>query len=161
MSDLRGMAEELLTLGAVRDAVNAEYRRRHAALQAKYEELGLERQRIVLPDDTDFGMVVLAAGSVYVEIVDREAMLEWLEEHRPGEILETKQYDIRPAYWRVLVDAAKKAGVGVDPETGQRLDWIRVTVGERTLRATPTHDAKQMVKQLLNAQQLKLELEPD
>ena len=159
MPDIRQMAEELLTLGAVRDAINTEYKRRHAALQAQYEELGLERQRIMLPDGTDFGMAVLAAAPVTVEIADREAMLEWLDKYRPSELVETKVYDIRLSYWRVLADAARKSGVGVDPWTGERLDWIRVTTGERTLRATPTYDAKQMVKRLLNTKQLRLELE--
>lgn len=161
MSDLRQMAEELLTLGAVRDAVQAEYKKRHAALQEKYEELGLERQRITLPDGTDFGMAVLAAAPVTVEIIDREAMLEWLDKYRPSELVETRVYDIRLSFWRLLEQYARKAGVGVDPDTGMRLDWIRVSVGGRTLRATPTREAKQMVRELLNKQQLKFELESE
>lgn len=158
MSDLRRMAEELLTLGAVRDAVNAEYKRRHAALQDEYRQLGLERQRVTLPDGTDFGMAVLAAGSVSVLITDHDAMVDWLETKHPGELVTRTVYEIRPAYWKVLVEAAKAAGVGVDPETGERLDWIEVQVGDQTLRATPTADAKRMVRELITGTGLRLEL---
>jgi hypothetical protein len=143
-SNLRRMAEELLTLGAVRDAVDAEYKARRATLQAEYEELGLERQRITTADDMEFGVVVLANGSVVVEVVDHDAMIDWLESNRP-DMIKTR-HDIDPTYWRVLAEAARSAGAGVDPATGQRLDWIRVSVGAKSLRATPTRDAKQAVK---------------
>lgn len=155
------MAEEVLTLGAVRDAVQQEYRRRHDALQAEYEALGLERQRIVTTDGMDFGSVVYTTGSVTVEITDTEAMIDYMSHEHPDELVTKTVYSINAAYWRLLANAAKKAGVGVDPHTGQVLDWIKVSISDRNLRATPTRAAKTQVRDLLNNSGLRLELEAD
>lgn len=156
MADLRRMAEELLTLGAVRDAIDAEYRARRAALQAEYEDLGLERQRIKA-GDVEFGTVVLANGQVIIEVVDHDAMIDWLESNNP-DMIKTRQ-DIDPTYWRLLAEAARSAGVGVDPATGQRLDWIRVSVNDPSLRATPTREAKELIKDAIRNTGLRLALE--
>lgn len=156
-SNLRRLAEELLTLSAVRDAIEAEYRVRRAALQSEYEESGLERQRIVT-DDLEFGTVVLASGTVTVEITDREAMMDWLESYRPDMII-TRQ-DIDPTFWRLIVEVSRSAGVGVDPE-GTVLPWVRVSVGPRALRATPTRDAKDAVKAVIQNTGIRFALEAD
>lgn len=155
-SDLRRLAEELLTLGAVRDAIDAEYRSRRAALQAEYEELGLERQRIVTDNKLEFGTVVLANGTLTVEITDRDAMMDWLKSHRPDMIV-TRQ-DIDPTFWRLIVEVSRSAGVGVDPE-GTVLDWVRVSTGPRSLRATPTRDAKEMIKDAIQNTGIQFALE--
>lgn len=154
-SDLRRLAEELLTLGAVRDAIEAEYKARRATLQELYEELGLERQRI-MTSEVEFGTVVLANGTLTVEITDRDAMMDWLESHRPDMIV-TRQ-DIDPTFWRLIVEVSRSAGVGVDPE-GTVLDWVRVSTGPRSLRATPTRDAKEMIKDAIQNTGIQFALE--
>ena len=160
MTDLRHMAEELLTLGAVRDAISAEYKRRHAALQAEYQKLGLERQRIFANDGSEFGVVVVANGSVSVSITDRDAMEDWLLHEHPSEAIERTTYEINPPFWRLIEEASRKAGYGVDP-AGNRLDWIRVQVGDKTMRATPTHDAKRAVRELIRDTGVRFELEAE
>lgn len=156
MNNLRQQAEELLILGAIRATINAEYGRRLGQLHAEYDELGLERQKIA-SHDGDVGSIVLAAAAVDVEVNNHAAMVEWLQERHPGEI--SIRPTIQPAYLRRLVDIAKKTGVAVDPETGEVIEWLTVTVRERTLRATPTSDAKRRVKDLISRAGLNLELE--
>lgn len=151
------MAEELLTLGAIRHTIDAEYRQRREALQAQYEELGLERQRISTNDDTEFGVIVLSHETATVDIIDRKAMMQWLMLRRPDMIVE----DIDPSYWKLLVEVARKNGVGVDPATGEYLPWIRVIPGSTTLRATPTREAKAAIRETIQENGVRFALEAE
>ncbi len=161
MTDLRRMAEELLTLGAVRDAIENEYKRRHAALQAEYEKNGVTGQRIVAKDGSDFGKVSVPADSVVVEIMDRDAMEDWLLHVHRSEAIERTTYDINPPFWRLVEEASRKAGYGIDPSTKERLDWIRVRVVKGTMRATATTTAKAAVRQLIRDTGVRFELEAE
>lgn len=156
-ADLRAMAQELLTLAAIRHTINAEYARRQAALRREYENSGIKAQHLEDLENIGIGDIVLTAAPVSVEIGDRDAMLEWLETEHPEEVV--TEPTIRPRYLRVLIDAARKAGVGVDPTTGARIDWLTVTVGDPTLRATATPEAKARVRELITRAGLHLELE--
>jgi hypothetical protein len=156
-SDLRRMAEELLTLSAIRNTIETEYRRRREALQEVYEELGLERQRIVTNADMEFGTVVLATETTVVDVCDRDAMMAWLEDKRPDMIITRR--DIDPSYWKLLTDTARSCGIGADPATGEYLPWIRVTPGNRNLRATPTREAKEAVRETIKNSGIKFALE--
>lgn len=161
MTDLRHMAEELLTLGAVRDAILTEYKRRHAALLAEYHKLGLERQRVYTNDGTEFGVVVMADGAVTVEVTDRDAMEDWLLHDHPSEAIERTVYDVNPAFWRRVEEESRRAGHGIDPTNGAYLPWIRVRVGDKTMRATPTREAKRAVRELIRDAGVRFELEAE
>lgn len=159
--DLRKSAEDLLALGAYKALVAAEYDRQHKALELEYAKLGLRGQDIDLPDGTRFGGISVTRPKASVSINNHTAMLEWLEAEHPTELIEKATYDIRPAYWKVLVACAEDAGVGVDPDTGEVLRWITVHVGEPSMRVTSTVAAKDMVRRLVEADNFRLELTGD
>ncbi len=158
--DLRKLAEDLLALGAYKTLVAEEYTRKHEELEKAYLHAGIRGQDILLPDGRKLGTVGKTDGRVSVIINDHEKMLEWLEANHPTEIVTrtVTSYDINPAYWSVLERAAKAARAGVDTDTGERLDWITVLVGEPTVRATPSSTTRDLVRQLIKERSFPLEL---
>lgn len=159
MSELRTRAEQLLALGAYKAWIEEEYRRLHAELGDDYQDLGIRDQVIKLPDGLRLGRITVGEPTVLVEVVDQDAMLDWLSHKWPGEMVEETIYSMRESFWRVVKAACEKAGEGVDPRDGEKLPFIRVTPRPGSVRVTSSSDAKQRVKEIVKRNGLRLELE--
>ncbi len=122
------------------------------ALRAQVtEDFGVrhvEKVGAYLPDGTKIGSVTYRNGAKTARITDQRAALEWCLKEHPEQIMQA----IRPAFLDMLLDVAKKEGQvgghGVDPSTGQELDWIEVTQGSPVVTVTTTPEGKARMAQL-------------
>jgi phage host-nuclease inhibitor protein Gam len=157
-SELKRLAEEMLAFAAYRDVVNREYAARHKRLEDAYRDAGIERQRILMSDGREMGVIVVRKGSTTVTVNDPDAAIEWCEANAPTEVFTRTKVEIREAFLAHLADEARKAGVGVWPPTGERLDWLTVTTGEPTVSATATREAKEIMRDMVDLTTIRLEL---
>jgi hypothetical protein len=74
----------------------------------------------LLPDGTKVGKVYRGGGNSLPVITDPEKFLAWVQEHRPGEVVPS----VRESYQKALLEAIKKAGAPVDPETGEAVPGV-------------------------------------
>lgn len=159
MTELRTRAEQLLALGAYKAWIDDEYKRLHADLGEDYQDLGIRDQVLKLPDGLRLGRITVGEPTVLVEVVDEDAMLDWLGHKWPDEMVEETRYSMRSSFWRVIQQASEKAGEGVDPRDGEKLPWIRVTTRPGVVRVSSSSDAKQRVKEIVRRNGLQLELD--
>lgn len=147
--DPKILAQEALTLKAIEHAVAGELAQRRAALAERYEALGIKSQEITDVNGDNFGSIVLPKARVSAFIVNEDNFLDWLERKHPEHLMKVTKFVAAPAYVKLLLDAAKKAGIGVDPDDGEALPFIAISVGERSITVTPTRDAREAVAKLL------------
>lgn len=100
-----------------------------------------ERSGARMPDGTKIGAITYSEGRRTAKVTDEAAALAWCERVHPSEVQTIKI--IRPAYLKMLLDLAKAddapAGAhGVDPETGEELDFIEVQQGNPYISVTST-----------------------
>jgi hypothetical protein len=116
--------------------------RLRAAVAAQMKADHDERKGAVLPDGTKIGAVSYRKGAKSARITDDAAALRWCLKNHPEQIMQS----IRPAYLAMLLDAAKVDGAvgdkGVDPHTGEVLDFIEVTEGAPGVTITSTPEGK-------------------
>ena len=158
MSSLRDRARQLLALGAYKAFVTAEYDKLRDELDTEYREMGIRGQDIKFDDGAKMGVISVGEESTVASIADEDAMLDWLAHKHPSEMMEQTLYTIRDSYRKVLLDASRAAGHGVDPEDGELLPWIRVETKAGVLRVSSSTDAKRRVRELIDRRGL-LELE--
>lgn len=125
------------SLGAQASALRAEV---HRQMIRDHDE----RKAAVLPDGTKIGAVSIRKGSTSARITDEAAALRWAIDKHPEQIMQA----IRPAFVTLLLDAAKKAGVGLDPSTGEVLDFIEVSTGNGGITITTTPEGKDRMAQI-------------
>jgi len=112
------------------------------ALRVKVtEDMGVRRVERVgayLPDGTKLASVGYSGGRTTAKVTDPEAALKWCLKQYPDEIVKA----INPAFLKALTDYAKKVGnvgePGVDPRTGEVLDFIEVVQGSPYVTVTTT-----------------------
>jgi hypothetical protein len=102
-----------------------------------------ERVGAKMPDGTKIGAITYSEGRRTAKVTDEAAALAWCERVHPSEVQTIKI--IRPAYLKMLLDIAKAddapAGAhGVDPETGEELDFIEVQQGAPFISVTSTKE---------------------
>lgn len=154
MSTIRDRAQQLLALGAYKAWVTAEYDRLRDELDAEYRDTGIRGQVITLPDGVKLGAISVSDDTTVASITDEDAMLDWLSHKHPTEMVEQTIYTMRDAYRKMLLDASRKAGHGVDPDDGELLEWIKVETKRGTLRVTSSADAKRKVESMWGSLQL-------
>lgn len=159
MTDLRAKAELLIGLAAYKSMVEGEYKRLHAELQGDYESLGIRGQDIEMADGTRMGGISLNKGTWTATVADEEALLDWVSHERPTEIETIQVHRVRPAFLKKLLDQAVKEGVGIDTETGEVLEFIRVSQSNPRMVVTSTREAKVRMKELIERGALPFELE--
>lgn len=103
-----------------------------AKVTADMGALRTEKVGAYLPDGVKLASVSRSDGRRSGKVTDEDAALAWCLKVHPEQV-QTVQV-IRPAYLKMLCDLAKaddaKAGaLGVDPETGEELPFIRVEQG--------------------------------
>lgn len=114
------------------------------ALRAKVTgDLGARRVEKVgayLPDGTKMASVGYSAGRRTARVTDSAAALRWCEDRYPNAIVKA----ISPAFLKGLLDHATKTGQpgepGVDPHTGEMLDFIQVFRGNPYVTVTTTEE---------------------
>ncbi len=147
LTDLESLSQEVLALSTLRNAIVKEYEEKRDALDAIFSKMGFGQQTVKDKNGNVFGNITRPSLTTKVEIDKPYVMLDWLKKRKPGEIIQRPW--INPGYWKILEDASRRAGVGIDPETNEVLDWIKVTTVENTIRPTATREAKNAVAKLL------------
>lgn len=108
----------------------------------------VERVGAYLPDGTKMASVGYSGGRKTAKVIDSEAALKWCIERYPDEIVKA----INPAFLKVLLDVAKAKGEvgepGVDPHTGEMLDFIQVVQGNPFVSVTTTNEGVERMGEL-------------
>lgn len=88
------------------------------------------------------GAVTYAKGFTTARVTDPGALLHWVKQNRPGEIVES----VRGSYLSAILTAAKKNGVAAD-EHGEVIPGIEIFAGEPVVKVVPekTPEADQAV----------------
>lgn len=88
-----------------------------------------------LPDGTVIGQVSRTRASVSAKVVDEAALLAWVVEHRPDEVVQS----VRSSYVKVLQAQARSHGRPFDVETGEVIPGIEMVEGSSsyTVKADP------------------------
>lgn len=115
-----------------------------AALRTRVtEDMGtrrVERVGAYLPDGTKMAAVGYRAGAKTAKVTDPAAALRWCLDRYPDEIVKA----INPAFLTALLDVAKVGGAvgepGVDPRTGEILNFIEVVQGPPGVTVTTTKE---------------------
>lgn len=110
-----------------------------------------ERVGAKLPDGTKLGAISYSEGRRTAKVTDEANALAWCQRVHPSEVQTVTI--IRPAYLKMLLDLAKAdnapAGAhGVDPETGEELDFIEVMQGAPYISVTATTEGKERMSEL-------------
>lgn len=113
-----------------------------------------------LGDGTRIGKVMVTETPVTVDVVDQEALINWILEHRPDEIVPA----IRPAYMDSLRDQVKKHGHAFDPESKEIIPGLALGSGTPSYKPVPTNEGRALVRaklgELIAAGQLELPAAP-
>lgn len=133
MSDVAGKAVEL-----VASNVLTGHLREHAAKLK--DELAAElpvgvRWPAVLGSGVHVGTVTFKQGNTTAGVVDERALLAWVRENRPDEIIE----QVRPSYLAAVLDQAKRRGAAVTGD-GEVIPGIAVRQGDPYLSVLPTKE---------------------
>ncbi len=150
-------AARLLALRVLSDWIKAEDRRLREETVA---ELVVGERVPGLVDDTDpetlLGFVQLTKGREAATVTDGPALLAWVEEHCPGEVVTTRT--VRPAFVTALLASVKRDGGWVDPATHEVLDvdGIAVTVASPTLTVKATAEADALVADAIATRRIPL-----
>lgn len=145
MSEIKELARVAMASKVLADAAKAEGETARAELAERMASDGLERVRVLGDDSADYGTVVLAAGRRVAAVTDEETFVKWVNSRYPGEVV----LAVRPAFRRRLLDAATRAGIAVDTETGEVIPGVDITAGEPYLTARPSTEAKDRMRAAL------------
>lgn len=114
-----------------------------AALRARVtEDMGarhVERVGAYLPDGTKLASVGYTPGRTTAKVTDPEAALKWCLDRYPDEIVKA----INPAFLKGILDVSKTGQVGdpgVDPRTGELLNFVQVMQGDPFVTVTTTDE---------------------
>jgi hypothetical protein len=93
--------------------------------------------------DELLGLVTLANGRRSTKVDDPGALLAWVKDAYPTEVVTSEQ--IRPAFLKLLLDRAKDTGEPVDPHTGEVIPGVSFTAGDPYPLIRLTADADALV----------------
>lgn len=147
----------LLALRVLSDWVKAEDRRLRDEVCAELV-VGERVPGLLDPADKEtlLGFVQLTKGRESASVTDPAALLAWVEEHCPGEVVTTKA--VRPAFVQALLASVKADGGWVHPATSELLevDGVEVRTAAPTLTVKPTAEADALVSEALASRRLAL-----
>ena len=92
--------------------------------------------------------IVRSSGRTTAGVASESKAVAWAQASYPTEVETITR--VRPAFLSALLEAAKKAGVGVDPRTGELLDWITVAEGDPYLSVTTSEEAQQQMRHVID-----------
>ena len=138
MTDLHALTLQALGIRVIRDRVaEADERNRQALREAMQvgDRKTAQLPRGFTPDTLDYipvGAVTYAKGITSARVVDPGALLHWVKQNRPGEIVES----VRGSYLSAVLTAAKRAGLAVD-EHGEVIPGIEIFQGDPIVKVVP------------------------
>jgi hypothetical protein len=107
-----------------------------------------ERVGAYLPGGEKIGTVGVVSGSKKAVVTDEAKALRWVLSTYPGAVIQS----ISPSFLKSLLDHAAKSGMpgepGVDPETGELLDFIEVRQGDPHVSVSTTKEGVARMTQL-------------
>ena len=95
-----------------------------------------ERVRAQLPDGTVIGAVTISKAAEIASVTDERALLEWVKQNAPTEIVES----VNPAFVEVLKRQAKAHGFAHTPD-GEIIPGVELRTGAASYRPTVDKDA--------------------
>lgn len=134
-------AEKLTAIETYLKTLTAMAKTLRATVTADMGTRRVERVGAYLPDGEKMGAVGYSTGRKSVKVTDEAAALAWCQNRYPGEVVAVEM--IRPAFLKKLLDTAKALPVdsaGVDPATGELLDFIQVSQGDPFVTVTTTDE---------------------
>lgn len=119
-----------------------------AAVTADLGARRVERVGAYLPDGEKLGAVGYNAGRKSAKVTDSAAALRWCLERYPDAVVQA----VNPTFIKALTDYAAQVGEvgepGVDPKTGEVLDFIAVQQGNPFVTVTTTKEGVARMTQL-------------
>lgn len=150
-------ATRLLALRVLKDWIALEDRKLRDEMCAELV-VGERYSGLLDPADKEtlLGFVQLTKARESATVTDQAALLAWVEEHCPGEVVTTKA--VRPAFVTALLASVKADGGWIDADTSELLEvaGVEVRVGSPTLTVKPTAEADGLVADALAARSLRL-----
>lgn len=152
------MATRLLAIAVVKGRIAEEERRLRVALTAGLVT-GAREAGVIDPADpegTALGFVTKKKGATSARVTDPAALLGWAREFAPSEVVNVPT--VRPAFVTRLLDAVKKDGGWVDPETSELIDvdGVQVVTGDPGLMVKASDEADRLVSEALAGHRLAL-----
>lgn len=141
-TDPRDLAFRVTVLAELADRIAIEL---HAA-RAELNDAMVTGDRITVPSgDVTLASVTKAKGRVTARVSDPDALLEWVRQHHPDEVVTVPT--IRPATLARILAVSRAAG---EPCFGDTLDIPGVTVGigDPSVSLRPTDDASTEIGRL-------------
>jgi hypothetical protein len=133
-------AEKLTALGAYAKALKPMEEALRAATLDDMRRNRAERVGAYMPDGEKIGAVGYNPGNKKASVTDSAAALAWCLAKYPDAIVQA----VNPTFLKNLTDYAAKVGEvgepGVDPRTGEVLDFITVERGAAFVTVTPTKE---------------------
>ena len=141
MKDRVTVAAQLMLIAAMKGKIaQAEQQLRQDAAELMIHVGTVEP--VVLPSSGEtVGKVRKDAGANRVSL-NVDAVTAWARKKYPSVVKRRVVWELHPVWFRRMQDASRKAGVGVDPDTGEVLpdNLYAVTAGEPHITVVPTKD---------------------
>ncbi len=108
------------------------------------------------PEGTVIGTVRLDRGNTEARVTDPAALLAFVEDRFPGEIVTTRS--VRPAFLDRLLASVKAHDGWVDPETSEVIPvpGVKVSTNSPKLQPNLADDAERLITEALAARRLAL-----
>lgn len=132
-------AEKLVAVETYLKALAPAAKTLRAAVTAELGTRRVERVGAYLPDGEKMGAVGYSAGRKTAKVTDQAAALKWCLDRYPDEIVKA----INPAFLKGILDVSKTGQVGdpgVDPRTGELLNFVQVMQGDPFVTVTTTDE---------------------
>jgi len=100
-----------------------------------------ERIAAELPDGTVIGSVTRSKVAQRAAVTDMRALLAWVREHQPDELVQS----VNPAYVDALKRQVKVHGKAFDRGTGEVIPGVELVDGSATYRPAPDPDMVPLV----------------
>lgn len=143
------LEEELVFLDLTMKALNVRAKAIREQLPASMSARKVEVVS-AYADATKVARVRLVEGNVTAQVIDPEAAVQWCATRYPGEVEEV--VSIMPAFLRKILEYSKAHGRpgdgGIDPGSGESLDFIRIVRGEPYVKVEPTDAAAAQMEAL-------------
>lgn len=142
-------AEKLAALGTYLKVLGEAEKGLRAAVTEDMGKRHVEKVGAYLPDGTKIASVSRLDGNRSVKVTDPAAALAWCTKRYPDEIVQA----INPAFLKKLLDVAGSLPVGskgLDPATGEELEFIEVRQGAPYVVVTTTEDGRDRMTALAN-----------
>lgn len=133
-------AEKLTALTAYLKAMKPLEEHLRAATVADMQRNRAERVGAFMPDGEKIGAVGYNSGNRRTRVTDQAAAVAWCIQRYPDAIVKA----INPAFLKAICEYSAKTGQvgepGVDPKTGEVLDFLIVEQGNPFVTVTPTKE---------------------